>query len=682
MEGLIINGYEIIDFIGKGQFGTVYTCIKNSTEYAIKIFNLDYVEKEYNIHGKNNRIKNEIEALKRIRHKNVINYIDDGFFENNNQIYIYVIMEQAKGIELKDYIDKNEISIEEAKNIIEQIIEALDCIHKNNIIHRDLKPQNIFIDEEKNIKVLDYGLSKIIDFTSITSTGDEIGSPIYMSPEQIKDSKHIDYRSDYYSLGVILFNMLSNKFPYEASSKNELFYKILNEKPISILQYIPEIPNYIDNLIINLLEKDAYKRPDSIEKIKYMLVDDGLTSKNTEKIIPNFYLRLYNENTILNDFYNDGFKIDNAIFPINLQKTQRNLLKQIINRKINYIFDPATIRLTYDTFSDVKGLVELPYAPSGYDKYEIKDFENLDKKREYIKNVVEEQLKYDTEYIVSPYHASNNSNFVSIKGDNGDTWFTLDVKLLKETKDYMVQRNINKKLIMGICIKKDILTTASEREYLLNVLTALPADMFVVYVDTIDYNSNNSEIYNYMSTLLKLQKFSNKPVIAGRINSAFGLVLISLGLYAFESGASRFESYYEELYSEKNSKYNMYVTYYIPQLLKTISILRKDPSKLIGILDSQVGDKLKCNCPYCKGKNIEEIIQEKNCRLHFLYNRNSEINHLKTLNRAERINYITGYIENAIGYYQHLSPVFKTNVQVVDKGIVFKKATKDIAGFN
>ena len=661
MEGLVIDGYEIIKYVGKGQFGTVYVCRKNEKEYAMKIFNLEYVSDEYNVHGENNRIKREIEALKRIKHKNTINYIDDGTFDNNNQKYIYVIMEQANGMELKQYMEKNTLSLNEIVQIIIQILDALECMHKNNIIHRDLKPQNIFIDSNKNIKVLDYGLSKIIDFTSITSTGEMIGSPVYMSPEQLKDSKHIDYRSDYYSLGIILFELLSKKFPYDTTNVYELFNKILYEKPISILQYVPEVPNNIDNLIISLLEKDVYKRPDSVEKIKKMLKINKKEFNKIEDINPSFYLRLYNENTIIKEFYRDGHKIENAIFPINLQNIQKGVLRQLTTNNINYIIDPSTIRLTYDTFSEVKGLVELPYAPNGYDKYEIRDFDSIEKKKEYVKNVVQEQLKYESSYILAPFHASNNSGFVSIKGDNLDSWFTLDVKLLKETKDYMTENEIQRKLIMGICVKKDILTTASEREYLLNVLTSLPVDGYIIYVDTIDYNSNVSEIYNYMKFLLKLQKFSNRFVIAGRINSAFGLVLLSLGLYAFESGASRFENYYEELYSEKNSSYNMYVTYYIPKLLKTISISRKDPSKLVGILDSEVGNELKCDCPYCRGKSIEEILQEKNCRLHFLYNRNKEIDYLRSLNTEEKMDYITGYIDNAVSYYQKLNPVFKTN---------------------
>ena len=107
MEGLVIDGYEIIKYVGKGQFGTVYVCRKNEKEYAMKIFNLEYVSDEYNVHGENNRIKREIESLKRIKHKNTINYIDDGTFDNNNQKYIYVIMEQANGMELKQYMEKN-----------------------------------------------------------------------------------------------------------------------------------------------------------------------------------------------------------------------------------------------------------------------------------------------------------------------------------------------------------------------------------------------------------------------------------------------------------------------------------------------------------------------------------------------------------------------------------------------
>ena len=663
MEGLIVDGYKILEFKGQGQFGTVYICKKDSNLYAIKIFHLDYVAREFKINGKNNRIKREIEALKRVKCKNTINYVDDGYFENNNQKYVYVIMEIAEGIELKEYIENNDLSISDIICISNQILDALECIHKNNIIHRDLKPQNICINSNKEIKLLDFGLSKVIDFTSITYTGQPIGSPIYMSPEQIKDSKHIDYRADYYAFGIILFQMISKKFPYTVNSKEELYYKILNERPISIMQYVPTVPNFIDNLINSLLEKDVYKRPISIEKIRELLNTNTNNISSNELITfePNFYLRLYNESTILKEFYNSGNIIENGIFPINLQTKQNGVLTQLVKKNINFMLDPATIRLTYDTFSEVKGLLDLPYCPQGYDKYEIRDFEDITKKKEYVKLVVEEQLKYDSNYIVAPFHASNNSSFVSIKGDVTETWFTLDIKLLKETHEFMVNNHIDRKLVMGICIKKDILTTSSEREYFLNVLTSLPVDMYVVYVDTIDYNSNPSEIYNYMKSLLNLQAFSKKPVIAGRINSSYGLVLSALGLAGFESGASRFESYYEELYSEKSQSYNMYVTYYIPKLLKTISISRKDPSKLLGILDSEVGNELKCDCPYCKNKKIEEILQEKNCRLHFLYNRNKEINDLRLLSSSDRMNYMSNNIDSAIQYYQKLSPVFKSN---------------------
>ena len=110
-------------------------------------------------------------------------------------------------------------------------VNALHSIRGENddagIIHRDLKPENIIVNNS-DIKILDYGISKVIDYTSITSTGEVMGSPIYMSPEQVKDSKHIDKRSDLYTLGLILYEMLTNHLPYQSSSIPELFNKIIS----------------------------------------------------------------------------------------------------------------------------------------------------------------------------------------------------------------------------------------------------------------------------------------------------------------------------------------------------------------------------------------------------------------------------------------------------------------------
>ena len=104
MNGRIINGYKIIDFVGKGQFGTVYKCEKAGNIYAIKIFNLDYVYNEFKTHGEDNRVTREIQALKIVDHINVIKMIDEGIFEENSQFYVYVVMEYLDGVDLKEYL--------------------------------------------------------------------------------------------------------------------------------------------------------------------------------------------------------------------------------------------------------------------------------------------------------------------------------------------------------------------------------------------------------------------------------------------------------------------------------------------------------------------------------------------------------------------------------------------------
>ena len=190
MVGKIINGYEILEFKGSGSFGSVYSCKKNDKKYAMKIFNYDYVINEFS-RGEDNRITREIAALKAVSHPNVVSYIDDGTYTENNVKYIFVIMDYVDGEDLKKFIDKNDITEQKALMLFRKILEGVNAIHAQHIVHRDLKPANIYLTKQGEIKILDFGLSKLIDFTSITSTGAEIGSPLYMSPEQIRDSKNI-----------------------------------------------------------------------------------------------------------------------------------------------------------------------------------------------------------------------------------------------------------------------------------------------------------------------------------------------------------------------------------------------------------------------------------------------------------------------------------------------------------
>ena len=227
--GQVINGYLFEEALGSGSFGAVYRVSKENNVYAAKVLSETYILDEFK--NEQNRITREIDVLKNVKGENLIKYQEDFCFKNEFGIMEYVIvMEYFSGRSLRSFL-RNDVELETLIRIFVSVLYGVRDLHNTiienaGIIHRDLKPDNIMIDDNLNVKIIDYGLSKIIDFSSITSTGTQIGSPLYMSPEQLKDSKHIDYRADIYALGIILYEMLTKNIPYKASTLPELLMKI------------------------------------------------------------------------------------------------------------------------------------------------------------------------------------------------------------------------------------------------------------------------------------------------------------------------------------------------------------------------------------------------------------------------------------------------------------------------
>lgn len=254
--GLTINGYSFLEVVGSGSFGTVYKVQKDDNIFAAKVFAESFVLSEYK--NDRNRITNEIDALKIVDSKNLVKYYDDFEYALESGLKTHIIiMEFVTGKKVTDVIQKiNEEN--QLVDLFKNILNAVKQLHSYGIIHRDLKPDNILITEKGEIKVIDYGLVKLIDFSSITRTGDSVGSPMYMSPEQIVDSKHITNRSDIYSLGVILYLMFTKSYPYDAISLEELVYKIINVPIIPPTERNSEIPQYIEKIIYKALSKKDY----------------------------------------------------------------------------------------------------------------------------------------------------------------------------------------------------------------------------------------------------------------------------------------------------------------------------------------------------------------------------------------------------------------------------------------
>jgi len=657
-----LNGYTFTEFIGAGGFGSVYKAVKDNNTYAVKVFREDYILQEYKQSGENNRIQREIDIMKTVNHPNLIKYVDDFKGSDLNVPSYFLVMEFAEGETLQKLI-KNKTFTSEAQivDIFKNILEGIKGLHQvrgndenKGIIHRDLKPENIIVNGN-TVKILDYGISKVIDYTALTSTGNFLGSPLYSSPEQITDSKHIDKRSDLYTLGVIFYEMLTSKVPYEFTNLPELIDKIKNESPIPPRKYFSAITNKFENIIFKLLEKNPYQRYLNIDELITVFNSDDSIPVRVYDTSPKFVLRLWNDGSALEEYLKISDETMHVDFPAIHQFQQKKLLQLIQGNQFVTIIDPETVRFAYDTYTDREGLKKLPYCPPNFEVITPAYLNTYKKQQDYVKLVIDEEAKLGADIFVSPYHYTHNTTVLpTYKQNPVEQWFDLDIKLLKESIDYKnsVAAYKDKKLYAGICINSSSLTDNQYKSDLLNYYSAHECDGYIVYADGIDKEATDVVIYHYIDTLLRLQRFTGRPVIAGRLNS-LGLGLISLGLAGFSSGAARFESFSEELHKDAGAGYNLYERYYFPELLGTVAIEKKRPTRL-----NQISNVLgSCNCPFCNGKSADDVIKAQNNKLHYLYCLNREVEILK--NTPNKHEYFLKRINEAINNYQRLTAVYK-----------------------
>jgi serine/threonine-protein kinase len=248
------NRYEILEQIGEGGMSIVYKarCNKLNRNVAVKILKKELSGNEDIV----NKFKREATAIATLSDNNIVNVLDVGTQEELN----YIVMEYVQGKTLKEVIKEfGKLNYETTIKIGTQIAKALECAHKNNIIHRDVKPQNVLVTEDGVIKVTDFGIAKSASSATLTNTTTIMGSAQYFSPEQAKGS-FVDARTDIYSLGIVLYEMVTGKLPFEADSPVTIALKHIQEEVVPPKQLNSRIPDSLNKLILKAMEKDANKR--------------------------------------------------------------------------------------------------------------------------------------------------------------------------------------------------------------------------------------------------------------------------------------------------------------------------------------------------------------------------------------------------------------------------------------
>lgn len=252
---LLGNRYEIIEKIGSGGMATVYKakCHVLNRYVAIKILRDEFTTDDEFI----KRFEVEAQSAASITHPNIVSVYDVGADGN---LY-YIVMELIKGKTLKEIIveEKGPLPWKWSVNIAGQIASALETAHKNHIIHRDIKPHNIIITEDGVAKVTDFGIAKAVSNSTITAFGTTIGSVHYFSPEHARGG-YTDEKSDLYSLGVVMYEMLTGKVPFDADTPVSVALKHMQEEPTPPIEVNPNIPSAVNDIIMKALRKDTNLR--------------------------------------------------------------------------------------------------------------------------------------------------------------------------------------------------------------------------------------------------------------------------------------------------------------------------------------------------------------------------------------------------------------------------------------
>lgn len=261
-DKLLGNRYEVIEQIGQGGMAKVYRATDTllNRNVAIKILKDEYTEDKDFI----NKFRRESQAAASLSNINIVNTYDVGMDTIEDKTVYYIVMEYVEGKTLKDIInEKGKLSIEETLNYSLQIANGLKVAHENNIIHRDIKPQNMMVDKEGNIKVMDFGIARATTSSTITTTSQELGSVHYFSPEQARGG-YTDEKSDIYSLGIVIYEMITGKLPFTGESPITIALKQVQEEIIPPRKLDDSIPVELENIILKAVNKSQIERYQSI----------------------------------------------------------------------------------------------------------------------------------------------------------------------------------------------------------------------------------------------------------------------------------------------------------------------------------------------------------------------------------------------------------------------------------
>ncbi|MDX1577373.1 MAG: serine/threonine-protein kinase, partial [Gemmatimonadota bacterium] len=278
------SAYEILDVLGEGGMGTVYLArdVRHERQVAVKTIRRDFVTPEVS-----RRFEREIRVTSRLQHPRILPLLDSGVADGA----LYYVMQFIEGESLEERLEREgPLPIEDALRIARHVADALAYAHERDVVHRDIKPANVML-SDGHAFVMDFGIARAVaeGGTSLTSTGSAIGTPRYMSPEQVSDSTAVDGRSDIYSLGCVLYEMIAGQPPFMGPTVDSVLRQHLASEPPTLGVHRPGTPPRVDAIVTRALQKSPADRFQSARELTEILRE--LTSGGAERVSPSSSLR-------------------------------------------------------------------------------------------------------------------------------------------------------------------------------------------------------------------------------------------------------------------------------------------------------------------------------------------------------------------------------------------------------
>lgn len=584
-----LAGFRLLRPLGlPGSFGTVFEAERDGTRFALKLFHAPLLTDD-----EEERFRREVDVLRQASHPNLVPYADSGIASFVGRRLPWIAMPYLDGRSLLEELSASGSVLAPARvrHVARQIATGLDALHALNIVHRDLKPANVLVGTDDVVRILDFGIARFLDRTTMTERGALMGSPAYSSPEQLRGES--DLATDLWALGVVMYELLAGRRPFIADDLGALIDAIRDEQPEPPSAHRPDVPRALDELVLDLLAKEPMRRPVSAARIAELLVPSVQVAPARIEPFPDGHEPLI----FLRVGQRDADAAVNACLRGDLPTglvvpiSERNALvvagRAARAHDLSFGVDHLLWRMASSNFSRTKALRELPYAPDGLSPWRPDDLRSLEATRQVAHQVIDAQVE----------RAANTLFAANFYFDGlDDPWLKRDAALLGDSLNARDAHGPQRRLFAPIAAAFEPLTSETALLALANRLSRGHPDGYWLLLDGVAPPGTVAHLIFSLRLARLLQEQLGVPVIIGRAGS-LRHIFLACGVAGVEVGLGRLVGFRRsDFIGRQGGGGYAPAQWDAPSLLCWLS---RDKAR--AVLESGEVPESTCSCRTCRG---------------------------------------------------------------------------------